>query len=168
MTALRLSFFPHLPISPGFCLCTSELWELGNRIMGSEERMSVFSAVGLLFILQEEGVPLEEDPQQWGLALKFQHQQEPGRQRAGRKRAESHAVGNEGLWGPEDTRLVCIGSCCGLQAMVARWEVGGGGVSVARSSFLRTRNLECFCGISSFPNVGNNLKHHCLKPVQAK
>lgn len=37
-----------------------KLLELENRILGSEERMSAFSAIGLLFILQEEDVALEK------------------------------------------------------------------------------------------------------------
>lgn len=47
-------------------------------MLGSEERMPAFSAVGLLFILQEEDVALEEYPQQGQSALKLQHQWEPG------------------------------------------------------------------------------------------
>lgn len=124
MTALQLSFFPCPLISPGFCPSKSELLELQNRIMGSEERMSAFSAMGLWFILQEEDVALEEHPEQQGLALKFQHQQEPGRKRECRKQAESQAVANEGTWGPEDTCLVYTGSCCCLWQ---RWPCGSGG-----------------------------------------
>ena len=46
----------------------------------------------------------------------------------------------------------------------------GCAVHVARSSsyFKNNQKSGMFCEISKFLNVGNNLKNHCLKLVQAK
>lgn len=137
-----------------------ELLELENRILGSEERMSAFSAIGLLFILPEEDVALAKYLQ-WGLALRFQ--QETGRQQKYGKQADNNTMENEGTAGTRGhapalpRELLSPLGNCGPE----KWGLKG---TVLSDLSVTTKNLGCFVEL---PNFQNNLKNHCLKLVQA-
>lgn len=106
---------------------------------------------------------LEPYLQQWELALTFCW--EPGRQHNCRKQAGIKQSGVRGLWA-QRTHLLYTGSCCQLRAAVAPRDVWSMWPDLV--IFKNNQKSGIFCEISKFLNVGNNLKNHCLRLVQAK